>query len=228
VDLDTTFDGFKIFFAGEGLFLLRLIGPGRAFLSSFGAIDEFRLGSGEQYVVDTGRVVAFESSIPYSVRRVGSLTSTVLSGEGLVVEYEGQGTVRTQSRSPDVFLSWIAVNAPSGTGAVAPVDYSSDSTPGKAGAVVAPPGGDSPNAGKPSRTGGKSPRGGGDHRGRAEIHRSETEAPRPENRGTSEIAGRHGSRVTRMQESVDRNRGYVESGIWRIVPSEAKMASTTR
>ena len=126
VELDTKFGGFRTFFAGEGLFLLRLTGPGEAFLSSFGAIDEVRLPPGERFTVDTGHVVAFESSIPYSVRRVGGLASTVLSGEGLVVEFEGPGTVWTQSRSPDAFLSWIASNVSPGGGAVVPVDYSSE------------------------------------------------------------------------------------------------------
>ena len=129
IDIDTKFGGFKSFFAGEGLFLLRITGRGTAFLSSFGAIDERRLAPGERYVVDTGHVVAFEASLPYSVRRVGGLRSTVLSGEGLVVEFEGPGTIWTQSRSPDAFLSWIASNMPSRGGAVVPMDYSSDSSP---------------------------------------------------------------------------------------------------
>ena len=205
VEIDTKFGGFKTFFAGEGLFLLRLTGPGRAFLSSFGAIDEIRLGAGEEYVVDTGHVVAFESSIPYSVRRVGGLTSTVLSGEGLVVEFEGPGTVWTQSRSPDAFLSWIAANAPSGTGAVVPVDYSSDSTPTAGGGesgIIAPPGGDSPRAGKPPRRGEGSPRGGtAPRRGRNEPPRGRSGAPRGRG-GASERGGK----------APNRNRGASSGG----------------
>ncbi len=143
VELDTKFGGFRTFFAGEGLFLLRLTGPGSAFLSSFGAIDEVPLRSGEQFVVDTGHVVAFESSTRYSVRRVGGLASTVLSGEGLVVEFEGPGTVWTQSRSPDAFLSWISANVSGG--GVVPVDYSSD----RAG-----PAGDAPAGRNPHRSAG--------------------------------------------------------------------------
>lgn len=138
VDLDTAFGGVRTFFAGEGLFLLRLTGPGRAFLSSFDAIDRVDLRAGERFAVDTGHVVAFESSVPYSVRRVGGLASTLLSGEGLVVEFEGPGTVWTQSRSPDAFLSWVGANASSG-GAVAPVDFPSDSAPAGSGAGDARP-----------------------------------------------------------------------------------------
>ncbi len=151
VELDTKFGGFRTFFAGEGLFLLRLTGPGSAFLSSFGAIDEVPLRSGEQFVVDTGHVVAFESSTRYSVRRVGGLASTVLSGEGLVVEFEGPGTVWTQSRSPDAFLSWISANVSGG--GVVPVDYSSD----RAGPAGDAPAGRNPHrsAGGPSNASGR-------------------------------------------------------------------------
>jgi hypothetical protein len=41
------------------------------------------------------------------VRRVGGLKSTLFSGEGLVCDFEGPGTVRVQSRSIDALLSWL-------------------------------------------------------------------------------------------------------------------------
>ena len=186
VELDTKFGGFKTFFAGEGLFLLRLTGPGSAFLSSFGAIDEIRLHSGEQYVVDTGHVVAFESSMPYSVRRVGGLASTLLSGEGLVVEFEGPGTVWTQSRSPDAFLSWIASNVSSGSGAVVPVDYDSGPSPTE-----------SPGSATPDRKGAERPRksgrvneGSSNARGKATGRRGgSSRPPRGGNRGSARGSG---------------------------------------
>ena len=141
VDLDTKFGGFRTFFAGEGLFLLRLTGPGSAFLSSFGAIDEVPLAAGERVVVDTGHVVAFDASVDYTVRRVGGLKSTLLSGEGLVVEFEGPGTVWTQSRSPDAFLDWIAANVSQG-GAVVPAgDVGPGSSPAGGGSEPAAQGG---------------------------------------------------------------------------------------
>ena len=137
VELDTQFGGFRSFFAGEGLFLLRLTGHGTAFLSSFGAIDEVPLGAGERYVVDTGHVVAFDAAVDYSVRQVGGLKSTLLSGEGLVVEFDGPGTVWTQSRSPDAFLDWIASNVSSG-GAVVPVGDVGPDSPGGGGSGERP------------------------------------------------------------------------------------------
>ena len=151
VELDTKFGGFRSFFAGEGLFLLRLTGPGTAFLSSFGAIDRIPLAAGDRYTVDTGHVVAFDASVDYSVRQVGGLKSTLLSGEGLVVEFEGPGAVWTQSRSPDAFLDWIASNVSSG-GAVVPVgDVGSDSPAAESGGPAAGRGGR--ESGRPAGTG---------------------------------------------------------------------------
>jgi len=113
IDIDTEFGGGRTFFGGEGLFLLELSGTGPAFLSSYGAIEEVTLDPGERYVVDTGHIVAFEETVDFSVRKVGGLKSTLLSGEGLVCEFTGTGTIWVQSRSPDAFLSWLIPQLPS-------------------------------------------------------------------------------------------------------------------
>jgi len=115
IDVDTEFGGGRAFFGGEGLFLLSLSGSGPAFLSSYGAIDEVTLSAGDRHVVDTGHIVAFEDSLEFSVRRVGGLKSTLFSGEGLVCEFSGEGTVWTQSRSPDAFLAWLIPKLPTQT-----------------------------------------------------------------------------------------------------------------
>jgi len=112
VDVDTEFGGAKTFFGGEGLFLLRLEGTGPVFLSSYGAIDEHEVSAEESFVVDTGHIVAFEESLSFDVRKVGGLKSTLFSGEGLVCEFAGEGTVWTQTRSPDAFLSWLIPKIP--------------------------------------------------------------------------------------------------------------------
>jgi uncharacterized protein (TIGR00266 family) len=112
IEVDTEFGGGRTFFGGEGLFLLTLTGTGPAFLSSYGAIDTVELDAGERYVVDTGHIVAFEETVDFSVRQVAGLKSTLFSGEGLVCEFEGPGTVWTQSRSPDAFLSWLIPKLP--------------------------------------------------------------------------------------------------------------------
>jgi uncharacterized protein (TIGR00266 family) len=116
IDVDTKFGGGKTFFGGEGLFLLKLSGTGPAFISSYGAIDEHHVEPGETRIVDTGHVVAFEETLDFEVKRVGGLKSTLFSGEGLVCEFSGEGTVWTQTRSPDAFLSWLIPKLPTGSG----------------------------------------------------------------------------------------------------------------
>ncbi|MGQ4555449.1 TIGR00266 family protein [Halobellus sp. GM3] len=112
LDVDTEFGGGKTFFGGEGLFLLRVRGSGPLFLSSYGAIHAVDVAAESPFVVDTGHIVAFEESLTYSVRRVGGLKSTLTSGEGLVCEFSGDGTVWLQSRSPDAFVAWLTPQLP--------------------------------------------------------------------------------------------------------------------
>jgi uncharacterized protein (TIGR00266 family) len=112
VELDTKFGGGRTFFGGEGLFLLSLSGTGPTFLSSYGAIHRRDLDAGERYTVDTGHVVAFEEGTTFSVERVGGLKSTLFSGEGLVCEFTGPGSVWLQTRSFDHFLSFLVPQLP--------------------------------------------------------------------------------------------------------------------
>jgi len=116
IDVDTEFGGAKTFFGSEGLFLLRCTGRGPLFMSSYGAIRPVEVGSDEPFTVDTGHIVAFEETVDFSVRRVGGLKSTLASGEGLVAEFSGDGTVWLQTRSTDAFLSWLLPKLPQSNG----------------------------------------------------------------------------------------------------------------
>ena len=55
--------------SGEGLFLLTVEGTGLLLLSSFGAIHAKELAAGEEYIVDTGHIVAFESGVEYRIEK---------------------------------------------------------------------------------------------------------------------------------------------------------------
>lgn len=110
--IDTKFGGAKTFFAREGLFLLKLEGTGYLFMSSYGALHQVNLTGGQQFIVDTGHIVAFDSTISWNVKRIGGLKSTLFSGEGLVAEFQGPGTIFTQTRSEDAFLSWLIPKIP--------------------------------------------------------------------------------------------------------------------
>ena len=112
LDVDTSFGGAKSFFGGEGLFLLRVTGTGPLFMSSYGAIEAIDISDRDSFVVDTGHIVAFEDSVDFDVRRVGGLKSVIASGEGLVCEFSGDGTVWIQSRSQGAFLAWLLPKIP--------------------------------------------------------------------------------------------------------------------
>ena len=77
----------RSFFGGEGLFLLKCSGQGTLVISSYGAIHKVSLQQGRTYTVDTGHIVAFDSTLTYNVRKVGSWKSTIFGGEGLVVDF---------------------------------------------------------------------------------------------------------------------------------------------
>lgn len=119
VEVDTKFGGSRTFLGGEGLFLLRVSGHGPLFLASYGAIEAVEVREGEPFTVDTGHVVAFED-VAFDVRRVGGLKSTLFSGEGLVCEFTGSGTVWVQTRSLDALAAWVRSQVPSGMTATNP------------------------------------------------------------------------------------------------------------
>lgn len=101
VEIETKWGGFKGFFGQGGLFWIRGFGHGPILLSAFGAIKEIEIE--DAFVVDTGHIVAFESTLNYTVRRVGSWFSTFFSSEGLVCRFEGKGKLFIQSRNPNEF-----------------------------------------------------------------------------------------------------------------------------
>lgn len=102
----------KAFMAAEGLSILEASGMGKVLLSSYGAIFERELKDGEKYLVDTSHLVAFDASIQVMPRTVGGLKSTLLSGEGLVVELTGPGKAYIQTRSPKALINWIIPQLP--------------------------------------------------------------------------------------------------------------------
>ncbi len=113
--VDTKFGGAKTFFGGEGLFLLQISGAGLLLVSSFGAIHRRVLRPGEQYVIDTGHLVAWEGQMQYSIRKAaksGYLRS-LLSGEGMVAEFTGPGEILIQTRNLAAFAGLLKPFFPS-------------------------------------------------------------------------------------------------------------------
>lgn len=115
LNVDTKMGGAKSFFGGEGLFVLQVSGTGLLLVSSFGAIHRKTLQPGEQYVIDTGHLVAWEGHMVYSLRKAaksGYLRS-LMSGEGMVAEFTGPGEVLIQTRNLAAFASMLKPFFPS-------------------------------------------------------------------------------------------------------------------
>lgn len=112
IQTDTKWSGARTFFGGEGLIMLRCSGNGSLVLSSYGAIHEIDLAAGETYTIDTGHLVAFHESLGFRVRAIGGVKSTLLGGEGLVVDLTGPGKVLLQTRSEGAFLNWLLPRLP--------------------------------------------------------------------------------------------------------------------
>jgi len=115
LEVDTKFGGAKSFFGGEGLFVLQITGSGLLLVASFGAIHRRMLKPGEQYVVDTGHLVAWEGHMQYNLRKAaksGYLRS-MLSGEGMVAEFTGPGEILIQTRNLAAFAGLLKPFFPS-------------------------------------------------------------------------------------------------------------------
>jgi uncharacterized protein (TIGR00266 family) len=107
--VDTKFGGAKSFFGGEGLFVLEVSGTGLLLVSSFGAIHRKTLRQGEQYVVDTGHLVAWEGHMQYNLRKAAKsgYFRSFLSGEGMVAEFNGPGELLIQTRNLAAFAGLL-------------------------------------------------------------------------------------------------------------------------
>ena len=111
VDIETKFQGFKGFFSGESLFLIKATGNGDFWFSSYGAIIEIPVTG--DYVVDTGYIVAFEDSLNYSVQNIGglsfkSLKTGIFGGEGLVCRFSGEGRLWIQSHNLSPLINFLS------------------------------------------------------------------------------------------------------------------------
>ena len=100
--VNTQFQGMKGFFTGESIFFLEVDGRGTLLVSAFGTIEEIEVDGG--LVVDTGHVVAFSEGLKYRVSKAGgSWIQSWLAGEGIVMNFEGQGKVLVQSHNPSEY-----------------------------------------------------------------------------------------------------------------------------
>ncbi|QQS34430.1 MAG: TIGR00266 family protein [Acidobacteriota bacterium] len=115
LQVDTKFGGAKSFFGGEGLFVLEVSGTGLLLVASFGAIYRKVLKPGDQYVIDTGHLVAWEGHMQYNLRKAAKsgFFRSMMSGEGLVAEFTGPGEILIQTRNLAAFAGLLKPFFPS-------------------------------------------------------------------------------------------------------------------
>lgn len=100
-------------FGGEGFILQKAQGRGMLFLEVDGDVIEKTLMPGEVLKVDTGNVVAFESTVSYEIETIKGLGNIFLGGEGLfLTKLVGPGKVILQSQNFGDFVGRIAPFVP--------------------------------------------------------------------------------------------------------------------
>lgn len=116
VEINTQWGGFKNMFGSEGGFIIRAEGQGPVVFGCYGALEVWDLQAGERLTVDTGHMVAYESTVNMSIRKAsdGGLIQSFKSGEGLVFDFSGPGKVWTQTRNPNELVGWIQSLMPTG------------------------------------------------------------------------------------------------------------------
>jgi uncharacterized protein (TIGR00266 family) len=104
VKLGVGWAGIRMLVAREGLFRLKVSGTGKIWFGAYGGI--FQREIGEEYVVDSGHLVAYEPSIKIRIGMAGGIFSSFFSGEGLVTKVTGPGRIYMQSRSFGGLAAW--------------------------------------------------------------------------------------------------------------------------
>ncbi len=85
-------------FGGEGFIMQKLEGDGLVFVHAGGSVVERTLTEGQSLKVDTGCIVAIQSTINYDIRYVGNIKSAIFGGEGFFYAHlTGPGKIWLQS-----------------------------------------------------------------------------------------------------------------------------------
>ena len=97
VKMGVRWAGFTSWFAGEGLFKLRLSGRGKVFFGAYGGITKKAIDG--EFIVDNSHLVAYEPGIKMGIKLSNGLIGSLTSGEGFVNRLSGRGNIYLQSRS---------------------------------------------------------------------------------------------------------------------------------
>jgi len=102
----------KGLFSGEGFFVTRVSGSGTLVLNTFGALMTLDLEPGQEYVVDNFHLVAWESTITYTITKAAAgWISSFTSGEGFVCRFPESRRVRRLAEPPSAESRLIPLEA---------------------------------------------------------------------------------------------------------------------
>ena len=110
VEIQAKWGGFKSFFGEGKMFWIRAYGTGPLALEAFGAFKEIEVDG--NFIIDTGHIVAFEPTLDFTIKKVGSWFSTFFSSEGLVCRFTGKGKLFIQTRNPNEFGQLLGPRLP--------------------------------------------------------------------------------------------------------------------
>jgi len=110
VQIDIKFPAMTNFFSSESTCLLRMIGSGDLWFSSYGGILEISVK--DHFLINTGYIVAFEETLNYEVQAITDLAinssrTKYYGDQGLVCRFQGEGKVWIQLRQANSFLNFL-------------------------------------------------------------------------------------------------------------------------
>ena len=114
IEVDSKFGGFKGVLGGEGLILTKIMAEaeGDVWIGGYGLVERHEVAPGQEFVVDSGVMMAYQANMQHRVSKVGGKKSFLLGGEGIVIRYTGPGVVYTQNRELGLFASLIVPHLP--------------------------------------------------------------------------------------------------------------------
>ena len=98
--------GLRGLLSKEGIVFVEISGTGDLFMTAYGGIQPIEVDG--SFVVDNGHIVAFETGLDFKITTPGGgMLGFFGSGEGLVCNFTGKGTVWIQSRNTGALVDWI-------------------------------------------------------------------------------------------------------------------------
>lgn len=109
VNLDTRVQSnSKALLTGTGLFSLQATGTGTVLFSAFGGAHELHIPADEEYLVDSGHIIAWSAPTLYTVEKASATwLASATSGELTICRFKGPAHIYLQTRNPYAFGQWL-------------------------------------------------------------------------------------------------------------------------